>query len=351
MGFIILGRNSDSQGLRLFVAYLDWNLQMKLFTKTALVAAMATLLLSGCGGSSSPEEESHKSGLPEGLTLSFIDAYSAQYFSLNTDTNSVIDLNDLAIKSGDSAIQKLALSDSSSLGSVFFWPDFREVNGKDRFDGKYLVMKPSYELGATIDSDDFVHLVHFHGTDLAAHTADEFANPEAGSGKAIAMKRLNDFVAEQVALMDEVSEVLPSDQEICRVYVDPYLQYEAKHSHGESSEEGEHAHGDLIHFALTKTGHVFFYTEEEGVLKASQGFVKLDGVSRINSCDRTTIARSSDDGVLIFVPDSQSLYLVDSHGADYHQHSKWSVQELLQDQRMHVDMMAVLGAGAEEHSH
>lgn len=351
MGFIILGRNSDSQGLRVFVAYLDWNLQMKLFTKTALVAAMATLLLSGCGGSGSSEEESHKSGLPKGLTLSFIDASSPKYFSLNTDTNSLIDLNRLAETSGDSAIRKLALNDSSSLGSVFFWPDFREVNGTDRFDGKYLVMKPEYEFGATINSDDFVHLVHFHGTDLAAHSADEFANPEVGSGKAIAMERLNDFVAEQVALMDEVSEVLPFDQEICRVYVDPYLQYEAEHSHGESSAEGGHAHGDLIHFALTKTGHIFFYKEGEAGLESSQGFVRLDGVSHIDNCDRTTIARSSDDGVLIFVPDSQSLYLVDSHGADYHQHSKWSVQELLQGQGVYVDMMAVLGAGAEEHSH
>ncbi|WP_319380671.1 hypothetical protein [Thiomicrorhabdus sp.] len=324
---------------------------MKLFAKTTMTAAMAALLLSGCGGGSDSTEDSYESGLPENLTLSFIDAASPQYFALNTNDDSVTDLNDLAASSGDSAVQKLALNDTSVLGSIFFWPDFRLVDGEEKLDGKYLVMKPDYVADDAIDSTKFVQLVHFHGTDLAAHSADEFENPEEGSGKALALQRLNAYVAEQKELKEEVAEALPEDQTLCRAYVDPYLKFELEQEEATATAEEEaHVHGDLVHFALTKSGRVYFYKEGENGLESTQGFVVLDDVEQIDNCARTTIARSSEDGVLIFVPDSQSLYLVDSHGADYHQHSQWSVPTVLQNDGLYLDMMAVLGEGA-EHDH
>ncbi|WP_319558310.1 hypothetical protein [Thiomicrorhabdus sp.] len=328
---------------------------MKLFAKTTMTAAMAALLLSGCGGGSDSTEDSYESGLPENLTLSFIDAASPQYFALNTNDDSVTDLNDLAAASGDSAVQKLALNDTSVLGSIFFWPDFRLVNGEEKLDGKYLVMKPDYVAGDAIDSTKFVQLVHFHDTELAAHSADEYEDPEEGSREALALERLNAYITEQNDLKAEIEEVLPEDQILCRAYVDPYLKFEleqdaAAETTEEITEEEAHDHGDLMHFALTKSGRVYFYKEGENGLESAQGFVVLDDVEQIENCERTTIARSSEDGVLIFVPDSQSLYLVDSHGADYHQHSQWSVPEVLQNDGLYLDMMAVLGEGA-EHDH
>ncbi len=221
---------------------------------------------------------------------------------------------------------------------------------------KYLLMVPGYEPGGTVDADQFVQLVHFHDDELAAHNASEFSDPEAGSGVEAALARLNEFVSEQQELEDGVGEALQAEgQQLCRAFVDPYLEFELGHEHeGEAAaEEGEeeHEHGELVHFALSDTGRVYFFEEGEDGLESTQGFVSLDGVSGISDCNRTTIVRASDDGVLVFVPDTQMFYLVDSHGADFHQHSVWDASAIL-PAGMSADLVAVIGAGSEhDHDH
>ncbi len=323
-------------------------------TQLGLVSALTLALLTGCGGSSSSDsgggDTETNDVLPDGLTLSFVDASSPKYIAYNTTTETSVDLNDLAASSGDSAVQKLAISDTSTIGFFYNWADFRMVDGVATTDMKYLLMKPSYtyQSGATIDSDQFVQLVHFHDDDLAAHSADEFADPEVGSAREAALIRLNDSVTDQQTLETEVAGVLPADQTLCRAYVDPYLQFE----HENEAAEAEHDHGDLIHFALTESGRVYFYKENASeALESVQPFVELDGVSSISDCSRTTIARVSEDGVLVFIPDVQTLYLVDNHGADYHQHSVWDLADILPS-GFHADMMAAIGEGSEhDHEH
>jgi hypothetical protein len=106
-----------------------------------------------------------------------------------------------------------------------------------------------------------------------------------------------------------------------------------------------------MHFALTEIGRVYFFEEHEGVLEQTQGFVALDDVVSISDCNRTTIARVSDEGILIFIPDTQRLYLVDSHGADFHQHSTWAIS-LLMPEGMSADLLAVIGSSSDhDHDH
>ncbi len=328
-------------------------------TQLGLVSALTLALLTGCGGSSSSgsgggDNPETNDVLPDGLTLSFVDASSPKYIAYNTTTETSVDLNDLAASSGDSAVQKLAISDTSTIGFFYNWADFRMVDGVAATDMKYLLMKPSYtyQSGATIDSDQFVQLVHFHGEDLAAHSADEFANPEVGSAREAALIRLNDSVADQQTLENEVAPALPGDQTLCRAYVDPYLKFEHENEHEHEAAEVEHDHGDLIHFALTESGRMYFYKENASEeLESAQPFVELDGVSSISDCSRTTIAHASDDGVLVFIPDVQKLYLVDNHGADYHQHSVWDLADIL-PAGFHADLMAAIGEGSEhDHDH
>jgi|GEM_PF-795223 len=339
--------------------------------KLAAAVGVASLLLTGCGGggSSSSDDGSEMpqtSSLPAGLTLTMIDSTGPYYYSYQTDTDELTDLNALADSSGDSAVQKLRLTDVSSLGSFVQWPDFRMLLDEERLDGKYLLMKPSYQmgdviLGGTAESPgDFSQLVHFHDTDLAAHSGDEFYGADdcaqedldAGtcSGAYYGLQRLNAHIAEQNELNEEVAEALPEGQNLCRAYIDPYQKFE--HEQEEAGAE-EHAHGALTHFALTDTGRIYFYEEGDSGLVSTQGFVALEGVSSIANCSRTTIARASDDGVIVFIPDTQKLYLVDNHGVDYHQHSVWDMADILPAGE-YVDMLAVLGAGAEhdeEHDH
>ena len=325
---------------------------------TALSLALSTSLLTGCGGGSNNDEPNTpmSASLPAGLTITMVDSTGPYYYAYNTDSDELTDLNNLADSSGDSAIQKLRISDVSTLGAFFDWPDFRMVNDAEKLDGKYLLMKPDYVSGTEISSEEFVQLVHFHSDDLAAHSADEFANPEEGSGKYLGLQRLNAHVTAQSELETEIEEVLPAGQTLCRAYVDPYLKFEMEQEHAEEAEveettEEEHDHGALTHFALTESGRMYFYQEGENGLDSLQGFVALDEVTSIENCARTTIARTSEDGVLVFIPDTQKLYLVDSHGGDYHQHSTWNITDILPAGE-HADMVAILGAGsAHEHDH
>jgi hypothetical protein len=166
---------------------------------------------------------------------------------------------------------------------------------------------------------------------------------------AAGLERLNSFVTKQKALEEEIAEVIPDGEQLCRAYVDPYVEFELEQE--AAAEEGteEHAHGALVHFALTESGRVYFFEEHEGALEQIQGFVSLDDVVTISDCNRTTIARVSEDGVIVFVPDTQLLYLVDSHGGDFHQHSTWATS-LLMPEGVNADMIAIIGSG-EEHDH
>jgi hypothetical protein len=310
-------------------------------------------LLGGCGGSNNSDSSDDAStlGLPENMQLIMLNALTGAYYSFDSSTETRTDLNELAAASSDSAVQSLQITDISTIGHFLHWPDFRVSNEEELLDMKYLLMRPDYTPGATIDADAFVQLAHFHGDDLAAHDAEEFRDPEAGSAKAAALERLNSFVAGQQALEEEIAEVMPAGEQLCRAYVDPYLQFELEQAAGSEETTEEHAHGELVHFALTESGRVYFFEEHEGALEEIQGFVSLDDVVSITDCNRTTISRVSDDGVLIFIPDTQRLYLVDSHGADYHQHSTWDIS-LLMPEGVDADLVAIIGSGSEhDHDH
>jgi len=98
--------------------------------KGIFIALISTSLLSACGGSSSSDDDDNSGddtsngsvtlpdGFPEGVKMSFIDASSPQYMLLDTEASTLVDLNDLAASSSDSAVQKLAISDTSSLSHL-----------------------------------------------------------------------------------------------------------------------------------------------------------------------------------------------------------------------------------------
>ncbi|MCG7946612.1 MAG: hypothetical protein N0E59_16805 [Candidatus Thiodiazotropha taylori] len=322
----------------------------------ASVLCTQAFLFNGCGGSSSNNSSNDDAnlGLPAEMQLIMLNALTGAYYSFDSTTETRTDINEMAAASQDSAVQNLQITDVSTIGHFFHWPDFRLSGTEELLDLKYLLMVPGYTPGDTIDADQFVQLTHLHDEELAAHSAEEFRDPEAGSAIAAGLERLNTFVTKQSELEEEIAEVIPAGEQLCRAYIDPYLEFELEQEEA-GAEEGtggeEHAHGALVHFALTQSGRVYFYEEHEGALEELQGFVTLDDVVTISDCNRTTIGRVSEDGVLIFIPDTQMLYLVDAHGGDFHQHSTWSAS-LLMPEGVNADMMAIIGSGGEhDHDH
>lgn len=324
---------------------------------TSLLCSQA-LFLSACGSSDnndSNDPDPTSVGLPEELNLSLLNVSTGAYYSFNTTTETLTDLNELAKASQDSSVQNLEITDTSILGHFLHWPDFRMSGDEELLDMKYVLMKPTYESGSAIDSTQFVQLAHFHDEELAAHSAEEFADPEEGSNVAAGLERLNSFVTEQGDLEEEVGEAMPDGEQLCRAYVDPYVKFEmeeeAHEEEGAEAEtEEEHEHGELVHFALSDSGRLYFLEEGESGLEQMQGFVTLDDVSTISNCSHTSISRVSEDGVLVFIPDTQKLYLIDAHdGADFHQHSTWDISAVL-PAGVTADLIAIIGSG-EDHDH
>lgn len=338
---------------------IDMNKSLTNNILCAGLLASLTMLLPACSSNSSTDdaesaedtenmdstEGTQSLGLPADLSLVMLNSSTGDYKQFDTNTGELTDLNAVAQSSEDSAIQALEITDTSAIGYFFAWPDFREVNEEEALDSKYLLMNPSYVSGNTISSENFSQLAHFHDDTLAAHTAAEFENPEPGSGKAAGLERLNAHVTSQADLESEVADVIPAGETLCQAFIDPFVAFEMEHE----EHEEEHEHGDLVHMALTTTGKIHFYVEGETGLESLQGFVQLDDVSSISDCNRATVAHASEDGALFFIPDTQTVYLVDSHGGDYHQHSRWDVSDILGEGGS-ADMMAVLGGGA-EHDH
>lgn len=324
------------------------------------VLIVSAALLTACGGSSSSSDENPTGSsvnLPDGKNLVFIDASSPMHYRYNTTTEKATDINDEASKSGETAVQNLAVNDVSVIGSFFFWADDKDADGSID-DEKILLMKPGYQSGGTIDHTNMQYLAHFHGEELAAHAASEFDSAQAnweGSTKQAGLARLNSYVTKQKELFDEVDEALETlaaGQTLCKAYIDPYAGAEHEgeaHAHvAAEAEEEEH----VVHIALTNTGRLYFMEEEEGALKLSQDtFVALTGVSSIDNCAKTEITRVNEHGVLIFVEASQKVYMVDTHGGDWHEHSNWDISQLMPS-GFHADFMAALGAGSEDdHDH
>jgi len=332
---------------------------MKYF-KVLLV--LGALLLSACGGESSNNNDSDNNSqagkdlLPSGKTLVVIDTSSPSHYQVTTDDNEVLtDLNETARQSSDSAVQKLEISDGSNLGKFFIWDD--GDNGE-----KIVLLKSGMADDAEITHENLVYIAHYHDEDLAAHSPSEFdpatyGDNWEGSGKQLGLARLNTAFSEQKTLFNEVEEALTaqaSEQALCRAFVGSHEEHGEDEGHEEASatkaaaEEEERE--EAIHFALTKSGRLYLYEEENEELSSKQSFIALQGVSSISDCDKTAITAVNEETILVFIADTQKVYLVDSHdGADFHEHSNIDISELMPT-GFNADLIAAIGEG-DEHDH
>ena len=326
----------------------------------------AALLLAGCEGDGSNNNAGTIDiGMPEGLTLAMLDSTDGAFYAYDSSSKLRVDLNEAADNSQDESVQAMKITDTSVIGHFLHFPDNpgahaehaphskAEAHAEAEIENKFLLMLPSYQPGATVDGNSFSVLAHLHDDEVAGHLAEEYRDAQPGSNLAEELERLNAHVTEQNELETEISGALPTDQTLCRAYIDPYVA--AEHAHEETPQAKAtdmHAEEHLVHYALTDSGRVYFYEDHQGALESMQGHVALTNVASIQDCSRTTISRVSEEGILIFVPDTQTLYEVDGHdGGEFHLHARYEIAELLPE-GVRADLVAIIGEGeAHDHAH
>jgi len=333
---------------------------MKNIMKLSALALSAVFVLGGCDSSSSSNGTDGAKIDMEKLFF-FYNHNSQEQYTYETDHDESKDLN-------SDATSPFYMSDKVT-GRLIYWAD--EIS-EGEIDEKVLMLKASYNFAVdgNLTDDNLIYLGHFHDEELVAHSADEFSTENIDEKKVATLKRVNLFLAEQEALKEEIAEAMTAEsEELCNYFVphheehDDHEDEEAEHDDHEDEEaehedhedeEAEHEdHEDeekVQHYALSKTGKLYVFVDGESGLEKVNSSVILDGASECLA-DESGITSAGEDGVFVYLKSTRTLYLVDAHDADYHQHSQWKLDELLPSS-FEATQMIGFGSGAhEEHNH
>ncbi|MEA1953399.1 MAG: hypothetical protein U9O24_03310 [Campylobacterota bacterium] len=301
-------------------------MKLKTTTMTLLLGA----LLVGCGGSSDTKETGDNTiNLPDGLTMIFFDNASSQQYLYDTDSEKYEDMN-------SDTTQNYNMIGKHGLPITWF---HHTETGVDQ---KIVMLNDTFNITeGNLTYEGFHYLGHFHEENnekhFAAHSADEF-NPDnnASVKKLGALKAFNSYLLEQENVKTEITAALPSDESLCNFFVFEH----------EEHEEGEEE--TVPHIALSTTGIVYVFGEQNGELTQLQSPFALEGVSSCES-SKSAIVKVSDHGVLIFSAESQKIYLVDEHGMDFHQHSTWDIDRFLPSGFTPTVVTSILEEGEHDH--
>jgi len=306
-------------------------------TKTLLLSLVMGAIFTGCGSSDSDSDKTPTVNLPDGKTLLFYNKNSNAHYSYDTEHEKAVNLN------ADST-SNLSMTGKGE-GAFLYWPD---EYAEGMIDEKIVMLKSTYNhtTDGNITSDNFIYLAHPHGEEFAAHSSDEFKEEALSDKKRAALTRLNTYLALRQDQAQEISEALTAldgTETLCNFLVPHHEEHSDEHN------ESAHAHSEKTpHYALSATGKLYIFEEDNESLKSIQAPVVLEGVSTCAQ-DMSGLTAYGEAGVLVFMESTQTLYLVDAHGLDYHQHSKWTLSEF-----MPADFSATSMSGigeSEDHEH
>ena len=362
---------------------------MKNVIKMSALALSAIFILAGCDSDSSSDNGNENGGSSainyEKLFLFYNNGTQGQY-THNGENGKNTDLN-------ADATSNFYMADKEK-GKLLFWADEYE---EGKVDEKVVMLKDSYNYATdgNITHENFIYIGHFHDETLEAHAASEFAPENITEKMAAAMVRLNTYLAAQEALKAEINEAVVAEGEALCGYFVPAAHAEHDeheegheeegHEHEDSNATEEHAHedhnateehageennatmrdmheeghdhdehehegeGKTAHYALSQTGKLYVFVEGEAGLEKVQPGIILDGASEcvVGENGFTT----GPEGVYVFLNSSRKMYLVDSHGADHHVHSQWSIDEFLPSSFEATQMVGFGSGEHEDHEH
>lgn len=305
---------------------------MKTAKYASIVALGALLTFSGCGDSGSNDNGGGAEIDGEKLFF-FYNQLSQAQMTYDTETSESGDLN-------SDPESNFYMYDKEA-GRLLYFPDEYQ---EGEVDEKVVMLKASYDyaVDGNLTYEDFIYLGHFHDEELAAHSADEFAPENINDAKTAALLRLNRYLAEQEEIKEEIKEAVEAEGEsLCNFFV-PEHHHEDEHETDEADEEEA-----VAHFALSSSGKVYIFEEQDDALVSIQDPVQLEGASEC-AADESGITSSGDAGIFVFLKSTQKLYLVDAHGLDYHQHSQWDLTEFMPSS---FEATQMIGFGEGEHDH
>lgn len=292
----------------------------------------ATLLLSGCGGSSSgsgAQDGSVANLKVEGKVFHFYNVASGEQYLVDTDAKSVTSLNSDAT----SNLYRVA----KEAGQLFYWPWIVD-NALSAEKTVMLRAEYDYARDGNLTYEDIYYLGDLLASPPHAHAGSEFNDPS----KEPVLQNLNSYLAHQQEIQEEIKEALALEsKQLCSFFV-------PAHAH----EEEEHG---AAHYAITTDAKVYIFEEGEEGLEKDAGPIALTGAT---SClaQESGITTSGEHGVYVFLKETQSLYLVDAHELPEggmtipHQHSVWELKSFM-PAGFSASQMIGYGAGDSGHEH
>ncbi|MEA1879293.1 MAG: hypothetical protein U9N11_01430 [Campylobacterota bacterium] len=281
-------------------------------------AVLAATMMTGCGGNSNDDKKT-AIDLPNGKTLIFFDNASSAQYQYNTDTETSSSMN----VTGENYDM------TGKNGQLVMW-NHETPAGVDQ---KIVMIDEYFDItNGSFTYENMHYLGHFHEENsvsvFAAHSADEF-NPAVSSAKKKGtLASFNAYLTEQNEEKEEISEALTKasggTETLCNFFILGHHEEHAEEGHAEE----EHDEEPVPHIVMTNSGKIYVLADGEDGLESTQAPFGLDGVTSCSQ-NQSGIVKNDDYGVLVFSAQSQKIYLVDSHGEDFHVHSTWDADRFL----------------------
>lgn len=319
-------------------------------------AAAAAIMMTGCGGSSSPEGSTGDE-LPTGLTLIMFDNASGAQYSYDTEHEELKNLNE---------DENAAYNMTGKNGKLAVWTHHMEdAEGNETEEQKVVMFNDvNYNILNDDDNvtyDDIHYLGHFHGEEFAAHSADEF-NPAMETNQTLLTKKLDTLKSLSGFLLEREEVRKELDEALEKVNAEGYLcNFIVLGEHEVHEEAGHEEHG-TPHIALTSEGYVYAFEEHEEngehVLEQAGTEFLLKGMTECTE-NESNIFQIEEEGVVIFSSDTQTLHMVDRHsgtegasayGTGFHEHSTVKISEFMPAGFEPTSVVAI-GEGEHDHEH
>jgi hypothetical protein len=264
-----------------WVKKLKKDITMKFKTKPlalALTTLFSASLLTGC-----LDSDSHKDNHDVELILIF--ANSTHLYGYDLEKESTMDLSSLNSATGD------------QIGGLVYW----EREHGDHHHYRAIILKDSgYTHYSALSDSDISSIVEYKDGAVV-----DMYQTRDDTGKQTVRDRANEYIAQKQDWKTKLEPVVGANN-LCNFKL-------AKQTY--KGDELE------VYFALTKDGKVEFYKEGNDGLASLQTEVILDSnIKTIADCSKTSIVAESEEGILLWVADTQKVYRVDSHEANYHLH-------------------------------
>jgi len=296
---------------------------MKKHTKIATVTLAAiTLLLSGCGSDNSSSTETLDLESAKKV-LYFYGAGSNEQYAYFVETNTVENLND----------DNVTAMDASKNGSLFYFlDDLGDANASNDVD-KVLMFNASYSFANDGNAtwENFYYLDHLHDGEHHPHANDEF--DVTSGGKFDTMIRLNKYLAEQEQLKSDLKSSIADESIVGVGQTSPDICNFYTVTHADDNE--------VHYYVLGTNGSAYTFDD------TATNFRDVTLVSSAGCEIGKSGMVAAEDGVLIYLGSTSTVYLLDAHKDGVsHIHSQWDISELLGDTNA-IEMM--VGIGALEH--